>query len=292
MSPGAMITGSGQIEWSESLLLGDGTDLFVSSLTGWDELPGLDSGNVPRSQTHGSWAGRQLAQERVVTVEFDILPSEFDTTALRDLLRRTTSIDPNGVEHALVVRTDAGPPLLAYGQVVRRSIPLERDFRRRINGGAIQWACSDPRRYSVSPIQVTVGAAMAGTGYTFPLNYPIDYGVPTVPGVVPVINDGTAPTPPVITLQGPVTRPRVINQTSGDVLEFDIELAANDQLVINVGAGTVTLGGATRISTMTTFSTPPSAFEIPPGTTTLAFRGQSFEDPGATMTVLWRPATW
>ena len=293
MAPGALITGPSQIEWAETLLLGDGTDLFVSNLTGWEDLPGLDSGNVARSQQHGSWAGRQLAQERIVTVEFDILPGTYDTFQARDLVMSATAIDPSGTERPIVVRSDSdGAPLLAYGQVVRRSIPMGRDFRRRAPGCAIQWVCSDPRRYSVNEMELTVPAATSGSGYVFPLNYPIDYGTPTVPGVAYVVNDGNAPSPPLITLTGPVVNPRLVNQTTGVEIEFNITLGSGDHLMIDVGAGTVTLGGATRIATMTNTSSPPAAFELPPGPSSIAFRGASYPDPGAYMTVVWRSATW
>lgn len=292
MSPGSLLTGAAQIEWRETLLLGDGTDLFVTNLTGWDEIPSLDATSVLRSQQHGAYVGRHLAQERVITVEFDMLPSTYNTQELREKVLAAVNFSVDGTEYPIVVQPYAGRPLMAYGRVLRRSLPLATDFQRRTPGCAIQWSCSDPRRYSINPLQVTVAAATAGSGYTFPLNYPIDYGTPTTPGVAYIINDGTAATPPVITFTGPVVRPRVVNQTSGDVLEFDITLVIGEQLVVDVGAGTVKLGVSSRIATLTSISVPPTAFELAPGPNILAFRGQEFPDPGATMTVLWRPASW
>jgi hypothetical protein len=294
MAPGALITAQSQIEWNQALLLGDGTDLYVSSLTGWDDLPAVDSGNVPRSQTHGSWAGRMLAQERIVTVEFDILPGTYDTAELRDRVRELTPVDPTGTEYPIVVKSDVGAPLLAYGQVTRRALPMGRSYRQRIEGCAIQWVCSDPRRYSVNEMQITVAAAAPGSGYVFPLTYPIEYGTATNPGIAYVVNDGNASSPPIIQIAGPVVTPRVVNHTTGDVLEFDITLAVEDVLTVDVGAGTVFLGSpsASRMSTLTSVSVPPSLFELPPGVSSLAFRGAEFPDPGAHMTVIWRAASW
>ena len=292
MSPGALLTGAAQIEWAETLVLGDGTDLFVSSLTGWDDLPGIDSGSVPRAQQHGAHVGRHLAQERIITVEFDISPGTYDTWELREKVKAATGISVNGTESSIVVQPYAGYPLMAYGRVTRRSLPMPRDFVRRTTGCAIQWTCSDPRRYGIAPLQLTVPAAQPGSGYVFPLTYPIDYGIPTTTGIAYIINDGDAPTPPIITLTGPVVRPRVINQTSGDVIEFDIGLVAGESLTIDVGAGTVKLGASSRIATLTSISVPPTSFELAPGPNILSFRGGEFPDPGATMNVLWRPASW
>ncbi|RAJ61705.1 hypothetical protein K378_04065 [Streptomyces sp. Amel2xB2] len=58
----------GQLRYGE-LLLGTHTPYRWRKLTGWEELPEVDSGNVPRPAAHGAWAGRLLSQTRTVTLD-------------------------------------------------------------------------------------------------------------------------------------------------------------------------------------------------------------------------------
>lgn len=288
---GELLTGSAQIEWS-GLLLGDGTDLFVSGLDGWHDLPPLDSGNVGRSQAHGSWAGRMLAQERIVTVDFDVRPEVQATEALLSALRAATVPSVDGTESALVVR-DYGTALLAFGQVARRKVPMGLGFQRRLTGCAIQWVCSDPRRYSIDEETATISGPTSGSGgLVYPLVFPLDYGTPGTPGGALVTNSGDVATNPVVTIRGPVTGPLVENQTTGRVLEFDLELEVGDELVVDTYAGTARLVGLSRISTLTPSSAPLQSWTLPPGESSLVFRGGTFPAAGASCSLAWRSAWW
>lgn len=293
MSPGDLITGPSQIEWDEYLLFGDGTALNVTNLTGWDDTPAVDSGNVTRASRHGSLPGRVLAQERVVTVEFDVVPDLYDTGELLHIIRSATGFSVDGSESPLVVRADNGAPLLAYGQVHRRSLPMSPGYRRRAVGCAIQWVCSDPRRYSLGVDSVTVVPAEGGSGFTYPIVYPIDYGTPGSPGVGTAVNAGEAPSSPTLTITGPVTTPRVVNAATGDRLEFALTLGAGDTLTVDCNEGTVLLGGTgNRIYTLTSLSVPVDAFVVLPGINPLSYSGASFPAAGSTLTAAWRSASW
>lgn len=294
MAAGDLIYAASQIEWDEALLLGDETEIVVTGLTGWEEMPPVDSGNVPRPSWHGSWSGRPITQERIVTVEFDLLPISQDTTALINLIKSATPLGLDGTERALVVKSDDGQPLVAWGQVIRRALPMAPGYRRRVQGCAIQWACSDPRRYHLQVETLHIQAPLIfSTGYDYPLQYPINYGV--VVGTVGdgvAVNSGDAPTHPIITILGPAVRPRVVNLITQEQIEFDIELVAGEQLVIDTQLGTVTLSGGSRTSALTGLSVPVESFFLPPGATPLAFRAQSFPTDGALLSVAWRSASW
>lgn len=293
MAPGSLITAEAQIEWAEALLLGDGTDYWVTNLTGWDSMPGVDSGNVPRSARHGSWSGRALAQERVVTAEFDVLPGSYDTEAVLAVLRAATTLAEDGTELALVVKAASGPPLLAFGQVLRRDLPMEAGYRRGVYGCAIQWTCSDPRRYSITEQTITVAAPSAGSGLVYPLVYPLDYGTTGGSGSGTATNAGEAPAHPVLTITGPAVRPLVANTATGAVLEFDLTLVAGESLIVDTNAGTVLLGGTgNRLYTLTAASVPVESFVLASGANPLALRAQSFAAPGASLGVRWRSASW
>jgi hypothetical protein len=292
-NPGDLITEAVQLEWAQTLLVGDGTEFFVSDLQGWDEMPPIDSGNVPRAGRHGSWAGRAYAQERTVTVEFGLHPESGTTDDLRAYLRSIPSLSESGTESTLVVKDSDGPPLLAWGQLTRRATPMSQGFRRSVTGVAMQWVCSDPRRYSLAEhtTEILAPVLTGFGGLTYPLTYPLDYGPPAETGTDYLTNAGDADTSPLIVIRGPVTRPRVVNQTTGRVLEADLTVAAGEDLVIDTNAGTVLLSGGDRSGSLTSASCGPEVFTLVPGPNAISLRG-TFPVMGSAVTITWRDATW
>ncbi len=88
--------------------------------------------------------------------------------------------------------------------------------------------------------------------------------------------------------------PSLTNLATGDVLEYDLDLAAGDVLVVDTAEGTVTLNGtASRLYTATARSVPEQSFALWPGTADLAFRAApDSSDPAASVAVRWRSAYW
>ena len=100
--------------------------------------------------------------------------------------------------------------------------------------------------------------------------------------------------PPLITFRGPIERPSLTNITTGDTVEYDLALAADDELLVDTGAGTVVLNNtASRLCTATNRSAPEQTFVFPHGTTELAFRAApGSSDPRASAVVRYRSAYW
>jgi hypothetical protein len=288
-APGDLITADGQIEWA-GLVLGTGSDYVWDSLDGWEDLPGVDSGNVARPAAHGSWSGAKFAQERTVTFSGFVVSA--DVLAQVRALRRATQVTGTSAEAPLVVRT-AGETLLAYGAITGRAVPLPVTATSEVPV-TLQWVCSDPRRYSLVEKSVSLSLSTPPvTGLVYPLVYPLDYGAEdTLPGSsATATNDLDAATPPVVVFAGPITRPRLTNATTGIVLEFDITLDAADTLTVDCAAGTVLLNrAANRLYTATPVCSPLANFVIWPGDTDLELSARDF-GPGNTATVTWRDAT-
>ncbi|MGI5451572.1 hypothetical protein ACQEVM_38570 [Streptomyces sp. CA-243310] len=68
MAPGDLISRPGQVQYGD-LLLGPGTPYRWRGITGWEELPALDSGSVARSDAHGAYPGLLLAQARTIGLD-------------------------------------------------------------------------------------------------------------------------------------------------------------------------------------------------------------------------------
>ncbi|MFD3911195.1 phage distal tail protein [Streptomyces sp. NPDC058603] len=301
MAIGDRVTSPGHVQLGE-LLLGRGTPYRWRTLTGWEDLPGTDSGSVNRSDGHGAILGRLLAQPRVVTIDgLMIRVRQGEIGGAVHQLGAATALTDD--EQPVVVQIDERGPLLIWARVTARSIPIDRGYRvGTVMGAALQLTASDPRRYDVLELTSRSGlpAAEPGldyngdTGLDFNGEAGLDFGPPGSTGTLTARNTGTAPAHPLIEFRGPVSLPSLTSLTGGDVLEYDLDLAADDVLAVDTGAGTVTLNGSTsRLYTATSRSVPEESFALWPGTTDLAFRAApGSSDPAASVAVRWRPAYW
>ncbi|GAA4905286.1 phage tail protein [Streptomyces coeruleoprunus] len=298
-APGSLITREGQIQWA-GLLLGPGTPYEIDrqGLTGWEDLPDADSADADRPTGHGAWPGARYARPRRVGAQVWLLPEpgargpEAAASALRTLraLRHAMALDDG--EQWLAVRI-GGETLAVRARIAQRVVPTDRHvLTQGVAKASVQWLATDPRRYAVAEQYATTGAPAPEAGLSWPLTWPLEWGEATSTGDVIAANDGSAPTQPVIAFRGPCTRPSVTDRVSGRRLRYLIDLAAEDELVVDTAAGTVTLNGtAARRHTAAPDSAPEELFAFPPGQCELAFRPESSE-PGALMTVRWRSAEW
>ncbi|MER0481581.1 hypothetical protein ABR737_25140 [Streptomyces sp. Edi2] len=284
----------GQLRYGE-LLLGAGTPYRWRKLTGWEELPPQDSGNVPRSGDHGAYLGRLLAQVRTVGLEEVIVRAEaYRFGAVVDALNAGTPLALD--EIPLLVHLDDRGPLLAWARITNRNVPVELGYSvGTVTGGALEWEATDPRRY-------TPAVQCVETGLPEPcLSWHTDpvtgepRGTPASTGDVTAYNLGTAPTHPTILFRGPVDSPALINHTTGKRLEYRVALAPGEELTIDTFAGTTTLPtGESLLSEASVASWPEQAFTLAPGDNQLAFRGAASvpADPRAAVTLRWRSAHW
>lgn len=302
MAPGDLLTGPGQAQYGD-LLLGRGTPYRWRTLTGWGDLPALDSGTVTRASAHGAIPGQLLAQARTIGVDGLVVRAPRDRigTVLDAIEAATGPVDD---EIPLAVWLDERGPRLVWARCTRRAIPVEKGYRvGTITGGALQFEASDPRRYELVERVVSTTLPIPEPGLDWHiddqgaedgLTWPLEFGEVGSTGNMSALNVGAAPAHPVIEFRGPVTRPALTNVATGDVLEYDLPLATGDLLTVDTSAGTVTLNGTTsRLDRVTARSVPEQTFTLPPGTTPLTFRAASGPStPAATATVRYRSAYW
>ncbi|WP_345174760.1 phage distal tail protein [Streptomyces lavendulae] len=292
MAPGSLVTRPGHVQYGE-LLLGPGTPYRWRGITGWEELPSLDSGSVARSDAHGEFPGLLLAQARTIGLDGLIVRAPRERIgAVVGALNAATA--PRVDELPLVAWLDDRGPLLAYARAVRRIIPAGPGYRLgTITGGAVEFVASDPRRYELDEQVVAASLPAPEPGLRWPLTWPLNFGLPGSTGALVAVNAGDAESHPVVEFRGPVTTPALINITTGDVLEYDIPLVVGDVLTIDTHAGTVLLnGGASRLYAATSRSVPERSFVLTPGTTNFLFRAGLDSGPAATATVRYRSAYW
>ncbi|MFD7918923.1 phage tail protein [Streptomyces sp. NPDC059740] len=299
-APGSLITRDGQIQWA-GLLMGTGTPYPVdrSGITGWEDLPELDLGDVPRPDQHGSWPGDRWAQPRLVGATVWLAPpAGSDPQATAAAFRAATG--PDGAEHWLAVRL-LGETLAVRARVSRRVVPQDRTYA--LQGFAkvsLQWTATDPRRYGTTLREAATGLPLPESGLLWEdargtgLSWPLEWGVEGAAGTLDVTNGGGAAARPVVEFRGPVQRPCLTRLSDGRQLQYDLALGDGDVLTVDTEAGTVLLNGtASRLYTATPDSSPEQLFQLEPGTTALAFRSEDTTPAAAaSVTVRWRDAHW
>jgi hypothetical protein len=306
---GELVTGPGLVQWG-TLLLGRWqagstvTPYRFKTITGWEDTPGLDSGNVARAQQHGAWAGRLLAQARTVTLEGLMVRGARNAmgAAVRTLNAACTIAQ---AEQPLVVWLDDRGPMLINARLIRRHLTPDGAWALGFNGGgALQFEATDPRRYQLAQQVAVTGLPQPETGLVWGApetglvwgspETGLSWGTPGSTGDLVCANSGTAEVNPVIEIRGPVTNPSVTLTGTTTVLEYNLTLALGDVLTVDTWAGTVTLAGQSRLGTATLRSQPEGTFILPPGSTsTVSFRSSDpIPDPNASCTVRWRSAYW
>lgn len=293
MAIGDQVTRPGHVQYGD-LLFGPGTPYRWQRITGWEDLPALDSGTVPRADAHGALPGTLLAQARTIGLDGLIVRAPRATIgAVVGALNRGTA--PVVDELPFVAWLDERGPLLTYARATRRSVPAGKGYQLgTIVGGAVEFVATDPRRYELAERAVSTTLPTSEPGLAWPLVWPLSFGAPGSTGSMTAHNAGDAETHPVIEFRGPVTRPSLTNIDTGDVLEYDIPLAAGEVLTVDTLAGTVVLNGtASRIYTATNRSVPEQTFTLCCGITNLIFRAApGSDDPSASATVRYRSAYW
>jgi hypothetical protein len=302
VAPGDLVALPGHVQFGDELLLGPRTAYGWQSLTGWEDSPGYDSGTVARADAHGAYPGRLLAEARTITLDGVVIRTDPGRmgAAVRALSAATALRED---EQALVIQLDDSPPLLSWARCIRRAVPVGTGGYAIgvVTGAALQFEASDPRRYSVIEQQVETALPAPEAGLDWQVTpgperllYPLAFGSPGSTGSLRAVNEGDAPAHPTITIRGPVSLPSVTNVGTGEVIEYDIDLAADDELLVDTRDGTVTLNGtASRLYTATARSAPEQAFALAPGATSLVFRAApGSTDPRASVSLRWRSAYW
>jgi hypothetical protein len=161
---------------------------------------------------------------------------------------------------------------------------------RRVGQTAVQFRAfaEDPRIYSNSlqSYGINLGATVfTGRGYNKSYNFGYG-GVSTTTDGVYVTVGGNRPTPPVFTIYGPVVNPQILNDTTGQLMKFDITLLAGETLVIRPQYKTVRLNDTTNRRNALL---APIWFYLEKGQTFIRYRAES-SDPTSHLTIEFRSA--
>lgn len=266
MAAGDLITADGQLEYN-GYVLGDDVTTFMVSLNGWEDLPPIDSSNTLKPSSYGAWAGKKLPGQRILTWAGRFSPEEnVDWTDALSTLKRAFTIPMDDEELTIAVRT-RNDIKVVFGAVTQRAIPMDYTYSYYGANVTLQFECSDPRKYSLGENSVFITMPSdTDDGLDYPLVYPLDYGLETLSSDLIINNQGDAPSPLILSFQGPATNPTLVNTTTGQQLGFNIIIADGEFLQVNTRTGTVLLNGtADRLYTRQLTSSPILSFALLPG---------------------------
>lgn len=281
----ALVEGQADIN---GLLVGLGTDYDLVQFNVWRRGVRAGQGG-PRAWRHGSWSGAEWRSEIIADITLHYGSA---TTAGWKLLNdaATAAFAPVGDEaidrELRFVRGNVEYLLFGRPRVFEPDI---RPGARRAVADAT-FVALDPFLYSSVEQSAQMALAIFTGGLAVPawLSLPVE-GI-KVGGEAPVINEGTAPTPLRLRIDGPVVEPRVAllrPDGKADALEVNFDLAAGQFLDIDTGAHLALLDGTDNRRGQVSGDFPL----LLPGTSTINFSANTPSEQ-AMLTVTWRHSWW
>jgi hypothetical protein len=212
------------------------------------DIKGLDTPEIRTTErdhegTDGGFIDAEFEKMRTITLEGQIIAGSDLVETLLDQLK-----------YEWAPRRDSIPLYYSHPGASDRVMfvkPLGVRFDyttlRRVGSCDVQFMAQaeDPRLYDavLQTFNLSQGLAIT-TGFSFDLGFNFGYGAAVDPNQTNVYNGGNRPAPAVITIPGPVSNPIIYNDTTGNVLQFNISVASGDNLVIDLGYRTVKLNGS------------------------------------------------
>ena len=261
-----------------------GVDWIVTNESGWSDGAPVRLTTSDREGIDGGISGPVLRGARLITLSgVAMAPSRLAMLAAKDRWHTFAASAPASV-YPLVV---AEEHMTRQADVKLAGEPKAAD----VGSVSFRWElllrADDPLRYATDlTLLATELPTGPESGLTFNAVFPLTFGGGGTGGALYAINTGNAPVWPVLTINGPVSNPSVQNLASGRTVAFDISLAADESLVIDMAARTVLLNGtANRRNALLASS---SWWQIEPGSNEIQFRAAALT--AASLQITYRSA--
>lgn len=166
--------------------------------------------------------------------------------------------------------------------LIKMSMPINNGGR--MSDLLIQLSAGDPLFYLTDGADTNTAAIsrVVQGGYPTPYTLPVSWDSGSAPTVV--TNAGDSINYPIITLNDAAINPSVTNQATNETFKLTLTMVAGDQLVIDMGARTVTLNGTSVMGNKTASSI---WWGLQPGANGIVLNSDSAGDT-VTGVVSWR----
>jgi hypothetical protein len=160
---------------------------------------------------------------------------------------------------------------------------------RRPKAWQVTLVSTDPYALSSTEqsVVITPGAAAGELGIPDPMPDPLTSPL-DVTGQQSILNAGDAPTWPRFRLQGSITNPTILNNTTGQSIVLSTQLSPSEYVDIYPERGRVLLGGTAARYSIVNFA-QTSWFQLSPGANDIRLLASSYV-AGANLIAYWRHA--
>jgi hypothetical protein len=257
-----------------------GIDWGLTQIDGWFDGWEGSSSVDQRSQADGAWVSPQYAGPRIVHVAGDMRGPSWDAITrgwdgllaqlpFRQLATMRVDLSDGGVvEQTALVRQHEKPI-------------LSDRFRGRANF-SLSLLAPDPRKYDASSRSASLVLPLLSGGIAPPLTPPFTITGSTSLSQTSLSNDGNTTTYPILMVAGPCPPAVIANLTTGEAMRVVDAVPAGQTLVIDVLAGTATVGGQSR-------RVLGSWWGLVPGVNEVAFSASGY-DAAAGLSISYRSA--
>jgi Phage tail protein len=300
-----------QILLDGRLLAGRGADIGIVGYTGLG-LPSQRTADMPLPNEHGVIALGDYHDSRTVTFDLcvnggtDCVGNAGGAAASAwDALRYITGVWQARTANVLLeMRMTTGQTYVLIGRPRRCEADTD-GLRRGYVAIAAEFVAVDPRLYDVElqqrtitlagesdiqgtlclasatpgPPGICVGVPPTGSGVCM-INIP-----PLLNGQATIVNEGNTDSLPIVTFFGPATNPVITNLTTDRQLGITYDLAAGDQVQVDMRTRNVLLNGAVRYDLL---ATAADFWPLVPGENVVTLHQQGTAT--ATATLIFRSA--
>lgn len=251
------------------------------------EGPPHRTNSFSRPGRHGAMVTSQFYDGRLITLQGTISGVDYATyLANRQAFIAATNIDldgnnypvPTRISYTMLDGTSYFVDVFFDKPMMELTAPTRCDF---------QVTAIAPNPMIFGAIQVVSSAISrpSGGGYVVPMVVPYISAASTG-GSVTLNNAGSETAWPIITLTGPLATPVLTNTTTGAVLQLSYTIATGDVVIIDMDNHTITLNGASLISTKTSTS---DWWGLVPGNNTITLTTTASADTGTAVVKYYPP---
>jgi hypothetical protein len=264
-------------------------DWIVTEEVGWSDTAPVRMSIADREDAHGGVSGPVWRGARLIS--------------LKGIALATGRLGMLYAKERLRACADGGAamfPLTVTEEHMTRMCWVKQFAETRIRDkGAVafDWELSlrsdDPFRYATDVTSVPVSLPSTPTGgWVFlpsgvGMNWPLTLGTDIAGGLGLAMHPGNAAVYPTLTIVGPLTNPTVENRATGQLISLNVSIGIGDQVLIDMGARSLTINGASRFDVLSNTS---SWWQIQPGMNEIRFTAATGPTDTPTLTVTYRPA--
>lgn len=255
----------------------------------------------PLQGEHGVYQAPSLYGARTLAFSGEIVaPSQttrlsMENTMIQELRLAALQGFADGSDGQILVKFDLedGKAVQCYARVIQApqfSYRQEFGGRHRVRVFSFALLAKDPNLYSQSLQSASGTESFEGTnftivqGSTFKIPFQLYQNTPLT---ATVTNAGNHDAPPVITITGPTTSPKITNVTTGKLIVLTgLTLTAGQSVVIDVNKRTIKRNDGTDLSGY--FGSGSSWWVLGPGSNSITFVDATQSQIQATAQIQWR----